>query len=74
MRSFTTWLESTVKGLEQEIGEHPVFDSDLAATAEELDQLRTLAVLHRFLSQELERRRSSRRPEREPRRAAAHAA
>ena len=60
MKSFSTWLESTVNGLERQIKAHPVFDSREPASQEEIEHLRTLAVLHRFLSQELERRTGAR--------------
>lgn len=73
MSSFTNWLESTVIGLEREISSHPVFESDEAATPGELEHLRTLVVLHRFLSQELERR-AVRRKVASPRASASHAA
>lgn len=57
MSSFSPWLEAKIEQLAEEISDHPVFDSEVPATSAELQHLKTLCVIHRFLSQELERRR-----------------
>lgn len=54
--TFTDWLEMRVNELAHRIASHPVFDSETPATRDELDELKRLCVIHRFLSQELERR------------------
>lgn len=56
MSTFTRWLEAKTEELAQQISSHPVFESEQPASADELRQLRTMCVVHRFLSQELERR------------------
>ena len=60
MSIFTNWLETKVSELAVQISSHSVFDTNRPATTEELHELRTLCVLHRFLSQELERRTNGR--------------
>jgi hypothetical protein len=54
-QSFDVWLRQQVDRLENEIRNHPVFESAETPTQEELAKLRRLAVVHRFLAQQLER-------------------
>jgi hypothetical protein len=53
--SFDTWLRQQVARLENEIRTHPVFESAETPTPEELMELRRLAVVHRFLTQQIDK-------------------
>ena len=53
--SFEKWLRQQVERLENEIRTHPVFESAETPTPEELMELRRLAVVHRFLTQQCEK-------------------
>ena len=54
--SYTDWLRRQVARLEDEIHRHSVFDSDTPATKRQLDELRSKAVIHTYLRQQLLRR------------------
>lgn len=54
--SYTDWLRKQVARLEDEIRDHSVFDSDSPASIKQLRELRTKAVIHTFLKQQLLRR------------------
>jgi hypothetical protein len=54
--SYTDWLRRQVERLELEIRQHSVFDSDVPASAADLKELRSKAVIHRYLKQQLLRR------------------
>jgi hypothetical protein len=54
--SYTDWLRRQVARLESEIRRHSVFDSQSPASITELRELRTKAVLHTYLRQQLLRR------------------
>lgn len=54
-QSFDAWLRQQVERLENEIRTHPVFESAETPTHEELAKLRRLAVVHRFLTQQVEK-------------------
>lgn len=50
---FQTWLRQQVARLEDEIRASNLFDTDMTPSREELMELRRLAVVHRFLEQQL---------------------
>jgi hypothetical protein len=50
-------LKKQVEKLEREIAASPVFESSAPVTRQELDHLTRLVVIHRFLEQELLRRK-----------------
>lgn len=54
--SYTDWLRRQVSRLESEIARHSVFDSDSPATSRQLEELRSKAVIHTYLKQQLLRR------------------
>lgn len=54
--SYTDWLRRQASRLEDEIGRHPVFDSDRAASPAQLEELRAKVVIHTYLKQQLLRR------------------
>jgi hypothetical protein len=54
--SYTDWLRRQTSRLEDEIGRHSVFDSDVPATAKQLKELRAKVVIHTYLRQQLLRR------------------
>ena len=54
--SYTDWLRRQVSRLESEIARHSVFDSDSPATSRQLSELRSKAVIHTYLKQQLLRR------------------
>jgi predicted Zn-dependent protease len=54
--SYTDWLRRQTSRLEEEIAEHSVFDSESAATAAQLKELRAKVVIHTYLRQQLLRR------------------
>lgn len=54
-QSFDVWLRKQVERLESEIRTHTVFESPEIPTPEQLTELRRLAVVHRFLTQQLEK-------------------
>jgi len=54
--SYTNWLRRQVQRLESEIRRHSVFDNESPATIGELRELRSKAVLHTYLRQQLLRR------------------
>jgi len=56
MMSYTKWLRRQVGRLENDIRRHSVFESDSPATVAQLRELRTKAVLHTFMKQQLLRR------------------
>jgi hypothetical protein len=53
--SFDSWLRQKVERLESEIRTHPVFESADTPTPEQMMELRRLAAIHRFLTQQLEK-------------------
>ena len=53
-RTFKQWLREQVDNLTQEISLSPVFDTNTEPSRDELMELRRLAVIHRFLSGNLE--------------------
>jgi len=56
MMSYTNWLRRQVGRLENDIRRHSVFESDAPATVAQLRELRSKAVLHTFMKQQLLRR------------------
>lgn len=54
--SYTDWLRRQVDRLEIEIRRHSVFDNDAPASPEQLRELRSKVVIHRYLKQQLLRR------------------
>lgn len=57
--SYTNWLRAQIAHLEEEIRQTPVFDTNAPATAAELRELRTKAVLRTYLKQQLLRRKTA---------------
>jgi hypothetical protein len=53
---YSDWLRDQVGRLEEELRDHPIFESDSAATELDLHELRTKVVLHTYLRQQLLRR------------------
>ncbi|MFA6957812.1 MAG: hypothetical protein WC538_18255 [Thermoanaerobaculia bacterium] len=53
--SFDAWLRQQVERLENEIRTHPVFESADTPTPEEMNELRRLAAIHRFLAAQMEK-------------------
>lgn len=66
--AFTVWLESKVKELECEIRSSGVFESTLPTDERDLQELKKRIVLHRYLTQALERRQAEDRASGERRR------
>jgi hypothetical protein len=50
---FRRWLKREVIRLQEEIAEHPVFLTDDPASRDDLQHLRKLVTVHRFLQQQL---------------------
>jgi hypothetical protein len=58
--SYSNWLRAQVNRLEEEIREHSVFDSAVAASPSQLAELRSKVVIHTFLKQQMLRREAVR--------------
>lgn len=60
--SYTNWLQKQVDRLADEIRQHTVFDSTTPATPQQLEELRSKVVIHKYLQQQLRGRVTMARP------------
>lgn len=51
--NFREWLKREVARLQREISEHPAFADQSVATKADLDELKRLVTIYRFLQQQI---------------------